>query len=191
MRSGRNRGSSAQHHAGRHAGRWNALTASTTDLVARHTREHTTPRSVQTTTALDGSSCASRNLSRHWAICGPARRHGQRGRRSLGRRRGGWCRRRRSCSHLHRPPEPTAQQRGNGWCDQRPHDEGVEQQPQSDRATDLTNGSQVTGDHGDHGEREHQPAAVTTPPVPPMARISPVFSPLPISSLSRDTTSRL
>jgi hypothetical protein len=33
--------------------------------------DHLAPRSAQTTTALDGSSCASRNLSRHRVICGP------------------------------------------------------------------------------------------------------------------------
>ncbi len=35
------------------------------------------------------------------------------------------------------------------------------------------------------------PAAVTTPPVPAMARMMPVFNPAPISSLKRDINSRL
>jgi hypothetical protein len=36
-----------------------------------------------------------------------------------------------------------------------------------------------------------RPAAVTTPPVPAMARMMPVFSPAPISSLNREISSRL
>jgi hypothetical protein len=36
-----------------------------------------------------------------------------------------------------------------------------------------------------------RPADVTTLPVPPMARMMPVFSPAPISSLNPDTSSRL
>ena len=35
------------------------------------------------------------------------------------------------------------------------------------------------------------PAAVTTPPVPPMERMMPVFSPAWISSWNRETSSRL
>ena len=35
------------------------------------------------------------------------------------------------------------------------------------------------------------PAAVTTPPVPAMARMMPVFSPAPISSLNLEMSSRL
>ncbi|CFS32328.1 Uncharacterised protein [Mycobacterium tuberculosis] len=35
------------------------------------------------------------------------------------------------------------------------------------------------------------PAAVTTPPVPAMARIIPVFNPAPISSFNREISSRL
>ncbi|VBA34391.1 hypothetical protein LAUMK136_00678 [Mycobacterium attenuatum] len=35
------------------------------------------------------------------------------------------------------------------------------------------------------------PAAVTTPPVPAMARMIPVFNPAPISSLSREISNRL
>ena len=36
-----------------------------------------------------------------------------------------------------------------------------------------------------------RPAAVTTPPVPAIARMMPVFRPAPISSLNRDISSRL
>ncbi|SIK59017.1 Uncharacterised protein [Mycobacteroides abscessus subsp. abscessus] len=36
-----------------------------------------------------------------------------------------------------------------------------------------------------------RPAAVTTPPVPAMARMMPVFNPAPVSSLNRDISSRL
>jgi hypothetical protein len=36
-----------------------------------------------------------------------------------------------------------------------------------------------------------KPAAVTTPPVPAIARMMPVFKPAPISSLKRDINSRL
>ncbi|SKX94581.1 Uncharacterised protein [Mycobacteroides abscessus subsp. massiliense] len=36
-----------------------------------------------------------------------------------------------------------------------------------------------------------KPAAVTTPPVPAMARMIPVFRPAPVSSLNRDISSKL
>ena len=36
-----------------------------------------------------------------------------------------------------------------------------------------------------------RPADVTTEPVPPIARMMPVFSPAPISSLNRATSKRL
>ena len=87
-------------------------------------------------------------------------------------------------AHPHRPPEPAPQDRGDGRCHERAHNQRVEQQTQADGCTHLPDHTNVTDDHGRHGERKYQPALVTTLPVPPMDRMIPVLSPARISCLT-------
>ena len=60
-------------------------------------------------------------------------------------------------AHPDRPPEPAAQQRRDGRRHERPHDQGVEQQAQTDGGAHLADHSHVTDHHGRHREGEHQP----------------------------------
>jgi hypothetical protein len=66
--------------------------------------------------------------------------------------RGPW----RSDAHVLWPPEPPSEKRRDGRHHQRSHDEGVEQQTQTDRRADLTDHRQFTDCHGHHREGEHQ-----------------------------------
>ncbi len=70
-----------------------------------------------------------------------------------------WCRpwhRPRPGSHVLRPPEPPSHHRGDRRRHERPDDQRVEQQADSDRGAHLSSDDEVADHHRHHGEREHQ-----------------------------------